>query len=122
MFMDYDSLPDDIRNYQCFLERTSALANSRKERLNLEPRVLGHFNEWATRTIGHMFSKLGLTLKPATTARYCGGKFEIELGDVLEDGRHVGDFFDDEIYDAIREYEDKTPWVSNVEEHFDLPK
>lgn len=121
--MDYSSLPEDIKGYQSFLERVNSLLESRRERLGLEPKVLAHFNDWASKSIVPMFSELGLSLQPATVASYCHGGFEIELGEIHRDGRLIfGDFFDDDIHDAIEKYEDETPWVRYVETHFDIPK
>ena len=123
--MSNEDIVRDEASLRDFIKRTRALIASKSGKLNLEPRVLAHFNFWADETIAPLFLKEGLSLQPATTARYDPDRrgFEIELGEIHREGRQFyGDFFDDEIYEAICGYEEQTPWVYNVETHFDLPK
>ena len=64
--------------------KNKAVVEAEHQRLNLEPRVLAHFNAWADKTINPLLLGEGLTLKPAKRAIYDQGRkgFEIMLGDI----------------------------------------
>ncbi len=105
-----------------FLKGVEGVIRSYESRLM--PQVLAHFNDWASSSIDPLLSSREIARSPSTHANYTSERrgFLIHLGNLIEDGKILQDFWDKEVHDRIERYVAETRWVWNVETGFYIPK